>query len=103
VSRIDVVKRLDYGPVQLLRNPSTFRHTGLDRIDAAIALARVIVAGVYYHYIIGRRCEQIARQLCDILLGNCHDDQLSALSRFGKRHWLGAGFCGQVGKRLRTS
>jgi hypothetical protein len=44
VSRIDVVKRLDYGPIQLLRNPSTFRHTGLDRIDAAIALANDHIA-----------------------------------------------------------
>ena len=61
VPGIDIVESLDHRPVQLLRNPSALRHTGLDRIDTAIALARVIVASVYDHYIIGRSCEQIAR------------------------------------------
>jgi hypothetical protein len=103
VSGIDIVESLDHRPVQLLRNPSALRHTGLDRIDTAIALARVIVASIYDHYIIERCCEQIARQLWDILLGNCHDDHSSASSRFGNRHWLCAGFCGQVGERFRTS
>jgi len=64
VSSINIVESLDNGPVQLSRNPSALRYTGLDRIDTAIALARVIVAGVHDHYIIGRCCEQIARQLC---------------------------------------
>ena len=62
VSGIDIVESLDHRPVQLLRNPSALRHTSLDRIDTAIALARVIVASVYNHYITERCCEQIARQ-----------------------------------------
>jgi hypothetical protein len=69
VSSTDIVESLDHGPVQMLRNPSALRHTGLDPIDSPIALARVIVASVYDHYIIGRCCEQIARQLWDILTG----------------------------------
>ena len=52
MSGIDIVESLDHRPVQTLRNPSALRHTGLDRIDKAIALARVIVASVHDHYTI---------------------------------------------------
>ncbi len=83
MSSIDIVESLDHRPVQLLRNPSALRHAGLDRIDTAIAQARVIVASIYDHYMIGSRCKQIARQLWNILLGNCHDDHFPAPSRFG--------------------
>src|SRR4029453_15371287 len=42
----DVVERLEHGTPDLLRNPLVVKHAPVDRIDAAIAKLRMVVAGV---------------------------------------------------------
>jgi len=41
-----VVERLDHGMPDLLRDPLAVKHAPVDRIDAAIAKLRVVVAGI---------------------------------------------------------
>jgi len=56
--------------------------SGLDLRDATVASPRVIVAGIYYNYSIGRCCEQIARQIRNILLWDRYNNDFSESSRF---------------------
>src|SRR5882724_10990396 len=42
----DVVERLDHGTPDPLRDPLAVKHAALDRIDAAIAKLRVVVADI---------------------------------------------------------
>jgi hypothetical protein len=41
-----LLKRLDHGTPDLLRDPLAVKHAPVDRIDAAIAKLRVVVAGI---------------------------------------------------------
>src|SRR6202035_1751809 len=40
----DVVERLDHGTAELLRDPLAVEHAAVDRVDAAVAELRVVVA-----------------------------------------------------------
>jgi hypothetical protein len=42
----DVVERLDHGTADLLRDPRAVEHAAVDRMDAAVAELRVVVAGI---------------------------------------------------------
>jgi hypothetical protein len=42
----DVVERLDHGTHEPVRDPLAVEHASVDRIDAAIAQLRVVVAGI---------------------------------------------------------
>ena len=44
---VDVIERLDHGPSQLLLDPPALRQAVLDPVDAAVALPRVVVAGIH--------------------------------------------------------
>jgi hypothetical protein len=92
-----------HGPAELLLDPSALRHARLNRFDAAIALARVVVACIDDDHPLFRACKQSGRQTRNAFLGDGHDDQSHAPNRFADRDGGCAGLCGQVAERLRSS
>src|ERR1039458_2298003 len=67
--RIDVIKRLDHRPAQLLRNPPALGHASFDPVDAAVALLRIVVAGVYDDHVVGNSGKQIGWQVATFFWG----------------------------------
>ena len=63
VSSVNVIERFDYRPAKLLLDPSALRHARLDRLDAAVALAWVIIAVINDDHPLGRICEQTGREV----------------------------------------
>ena len=55
MARIDVIKRFDNRPSQFLFGPAAFRHSRLDFYNPAIALARIVVAGIRPRLLARRR------------------------------------------------
>src|SRR5262249_37135327 len=62
MARIDVIKRFDNGPSQFLFDPAAFRHSPLDFYNPAIALARIVVAGIHDDHTRWHAGEQPSRQ-----------------------------------------
>src|SRR5262249_10173452 len=87
----------------LLAHPRVHRKARLDRFDAAVALARVIVAGIDDDHPVRRIGEQTGREVRNILLRNGNHDQIDAANGFWDRDSGRAGFGGQFGERFRTS
>ena len=95
---VDVIERLDHRVPELLLHPPALRQSVLDAVDAAVTLARVVVAGVHDDQVVGRAIEQAGRQIGDVLLGDGHDDNIPAPRRFGDRDGSRAGLGGQAGE-----
>jgi hypothetical protein len=76
MARIDIIKRFDNGPSQFLFDPAAFRHSRLDFYDLAIALARIVVAGIHDDHARGHAGEQPFRQCRNISLRNGDYDQI---------------------------
>src|SRR6266403_5979048 len=75
MSGVNVVERFDHRPANLLLDPAALRQARLDRLDAAVALARVIVAGIDYNHPVRRIGEQTGREVRNILLRNGNHDE----------------------------
>jgi len=103
MSGVNVVERFDHRPANLLLDPAALRQARLDRLDAAVALARVIVAGIDDNHPVRRIGEQTGREVRNILLRNGNHDEIHAANGFWDRHSGRAGFGGQVGERFGTS
>src|SRR5215469_10658513 len=76
MARIDVIKRLDNGPSQFLFDPAAFRHSRLDFYNPAIALARIVVAGIHDDHARWHAGEQPFRQCRNITLRDGDYDQI---------------------------
>jgi hypothetical protein len=46
MSGVNVIERFDHWPAKLLLDPPALRDARFDRLDAAVALAWVVVAGI---------------------------------------------------------
>ena len=103
VSGVNVVERFDHRPANLLLDPPALRQARLDRLDASVALAWVIVAGIDDNHPVRRIGEQTGREVRNILLRNGNHDEIHAANGFWDRHSGRAGFGGQVGERFGTS
>jgi hypothetical protein len=103
VSGVNVIERFDHRPAKLLLDPPALRQAGLDRLDAAVALAWVIIAGINDDHPVRRICEQTGREVRNILLRNGNHDEVHAANSFWDRDSGRAGFGGQVGERFGTS
>src|SRR5215470_17154291 len=71
-----VIKRFDYGPFQFLFDPAAFRHSRLDFHNPAIALARIVVAGIHDDHARWHAGEQPFRQCRNITLRDGDYDQI---------------------------
>src|SRR6202040_3829435 len=103
VSGVNVVERFDHRPGNLLLDPPALRQARLDRVDAAVALAWVIVAGIDDNHPVRRIGEQTGREVRNILLRNGNHDEVHAANGFWDRDSRRARFGGQVGERFGTS
>ena len=63
------IKRLDHRPAQLLRNPPALGRASFDPVDAAVALLRIVVAGVYDDHVVWNSGKQIGWQVGHVFLG----------------------------------
>src|SRR5579871_3123537 len=62
---------------ELLLNPLALRQTSLDLFNPPVALLRIIISRIHNNHFFGNVLEQTMRQIADVLLGNCNDDQLA--------------------------
>ena len=76
MARIDIIKRFDNGPSQFLFDPAAFRHSRLDFYNLAIALARIVAAGIHDDHARWHAGEQPFRQCRNISLRNGDYDQI---------------------------
>src|SRR5262249_31449363 len=76
MARIDVIKRFDNGPSQFLFDPAAFRHSRLDFYNPAIALARIVVAGIHDDRALWHAGAQPSRQRRNITLRDGDYDQM---------------------------
>src|SRR6266446_3529944 len=86
MSGVNVVERFDHRPANLLLDPAALRQARLDRLDAAVALAWVIVAGIDDNHPVRRIGEQTGREVRNILLRNGNHDEIHAANGFWDRH-----------------
>jgi len=93
---VDVIESFYDRTAELLRHPAALGRAFLDTIDATIALLRVIVAGVDDDHVVRDSCEQILRQLRDVLLRDSDDDDVSVSCCFMNCHGCCASLAGQV-------
>jgi hypothetical protein len=70
------------GRPQLFFYPATFGEALLDRVDTAIALLRVVIAGVHDDDL-ARVGEQTTRQVGHVLFRDRHDDEVLVACCFG--------------------
>ena len=103
VSGVNVIERFDHRPAKLLLDPPALRQARLDRLDATVALAWVIVAGIDDDHPVRRIGEQTGREVRNILLRNGNHDEIHAANGFWDRYSGRAGIGGQVGERFGAS
>src|ERR1039457_5898273 len=101
--RIDVVERLDHMTAQLLSNPLALGRASLDPSNTAVPLLWIVVAGIYDDDVVWNPGKQISWQFEYVLLGNRHDDHVSAASSFGDCDRGRTGLAGQACQRFGTS
>jgi hypothetical protein len=75
----DAVERLDHGPPDLLRDPLAVEHAAVDRIDAAIAQLRMVVADIDHDDAVRHVREQPPRKAGDGLRWDREEDDLSGV------------------------
>ena len=81
-----LLNALTTGPAELLGHPGALGRARFDRRDPAVALARVVVAGVDDDELVVGVREQAGGEIRHVRLGNRHDDHLLARRRLRDVH-----------------
>jgi hypothetical protein len=100
---VDVVERLDYRTPELLRDPLAVEHASLDRIDAAVAKLRIIVAGINHDDTVRHVRKQPTRKIGDGLLWDRDDDDFSGFGGVDNGNGRRADLSRKRGQALRPS
>jgi len=100
---INIIKGLYNGSAQLLRDPTALDHSIFDSSDAAVALLRIVVAGIDDNHVIRYSSEQIARQVWNVFLWNGYDYDVATLGGLMDSDGCGAGLRREIGETLRAA
>src|SRR6266705_978828 len=100
---VDVVECLDYRSPELLRDPLAVEHASLNRIDAAIAKLRIVVAGIDHDDAVRHVRKQPPRKIGDVLLWDRDDDDFSCVGGVDHRNGRRTDLCCQRGQAVRSS
>src|SRR4030095_12474195 len=99
----DVVECLDDRSPELLRDPLAVEHASLNRIDAAIAKLRIVVAGIDHDDAVRHVREQPPRKIGDCLLWDRDYDDFSCVGGVDDRNGRRADLHCQGGQAVRSS
>src|SRR6185436_4870973 len=100
---VDVVESFDHGTPQVLRDPLAVEHASLDRIDAAIAKLRIVVAGINHDDAARHVRKQSPGKIGDGLFRDRDDDDFSGFGGIDNGNGGRADLGRQRGQTLRSS
>lgn len=80
--RPNVVERFYYWASERIGDPAALRATGFNRLDAPVAVARVVVACVDDDGLLRYALEEPCGKFVDRAFGDCDDDYLGAAHGF---------------------
>lgn len=101
--RINIVEGLDHAMADLARDPGTFSEAVLNLGDAAVALARIIIARVDDRNCRGHRGEKTVRKLADFFHRDRQNDEIDPADSVFNCNRCSARFCCDVCERCRAT